>query len=175
MAVSSYSICMYLRRVFRPGAGTHSTRVDFLFCYQFSYVFYVCFICFSSTAFRCFSYRAVQLSRCFSSRQCSYFAASRVGCVVSCGGRLGPPCALARGGMGQQAFWGQVSSATSPCELRTIFFSDVVRHSVRPPHPLLLSGRGSQGLRYTSCSFLGGGFLSTHQATDEFVSSRSPQ
>ena len=34
----------------------------------------------------------------------------------------------------------------------TIFFSDVVRHSVRPPHPLLLSGGGSQGLRHSSCS-----------------------
>ena len=110
--------------------------------------------------------RAVQLSRCFSSGQCSFFAAFRVGSVVRCGGRLGPPCALARGGMGQQAFWGQVSSATSPCELRTIFFSDVVRHSVRPPHPQLLSGRGSQGLRHRSCNLLLlGRVLVHHQAS----------
>ena len=108
----------------------------------------------------------MQLSRCFSSGQCSIFAAFLVGNVVRCGGLLGPPCALARGGTGQQALWDQLSSATSLCERRTIFFSDAVWHFARPQHPQLLSGRGSQGLRHSSCNLLFfGGFLSTHQAS----------
>ena len=83
--------------------------------------------------------RAVQLSRCFSSGQCSFFAAFRVGSASRCGYRLGSLCALARGGTGQQAIWGQVSSDIFPCERRTnVLPANIKRTNVyfvpdRPP------------------------------------------
>ena len=54
--------------------------------------------------------------------RCSFFSAFRGGSAVRCCGRQGPPRASARGGTGQQAPRGQVSSATSLCERRTQFF-----------------------------------------------------